>query len=64
MALDNKTAMITGGASGLGAALARRFAEEGASVSICGRRLEALEGLERDSLHLVAARCCRIGNQN
>lgn len=43
MDLKDKTAMITGGASGLGAALALRFAEEGAAVSICGRRLEALE---------------------
>jgi NAD(P)-dependent dehydrogenase (short-subunit alcohol dehydrogenase family) len=43
MDLKNKTAMITGGASGLGAALARRFAEEGAAVSICGRRAGALE---------------------
>lgn len=44
MDLKNKTAMITGGASGLGAALARRFASEGAGVSICGRRPAALEG--------------------
>ncbi len=43
MDLKNKTAMITGGASGLGAALARRFAAEGADVSICGRRAGALE---------------------
>ena len=32
MQLNNKIAMITGGASGLGAGLARRFAEEGAAV--------------------------------
>jgi NAD(P)-dependent dehydrogenase (short-subunit alcohol dehydrogenase family) len=37
MELKGKTAMITGGSKGLGAALARRFAAEGAAVSICAR---------------------------
>ncbi len=38
MQLTDKVAVISGGSSGLGAALARRFAREGAAVSICGRR--------------------------
>ncbi len=38
MELEGKVAVITGGSAGLGSALARRFAEEGAAVSICGRR--------------------------
>jgi NAD(P)-dependent dehydrogenase (short-subunit alcohol dehydrogenase family) len=37
MELQGKSAMITGGSRGLGAALARRFAQEGAAVSICAR---------------------------
>lgn len=40
--LENKVAIITGGGSGIGAATAVRFAQEGASVMICGRRLEPL----------------------
>jgi len=37
MVLKGKTAMITGGSKGLGRALAKRFAAEGAAVSICSR---------------------------
>lgn len=37
MVLKGKTAMITGGSKGLGRALAQRFAEEGAAVSLCAR---------------------------
>jgi meso-butanediol dehydrogenase/(S,S)-butanediol dehydrogenase/diacetyl reductase len=43
MQLEGKTALITGGGSGIGAALARRFAAEGARVCITGRRKEKLE---------------------
>jgi NAD(P)-dependent dehydrogenase (short-subunit alcohol dehydrogenase family) len=41
--LANKRILVTGGGSGLGAAMARRFAELGAELIICGRRLELLE---------------------
>lgn len=36
--LTNKVALITGGGTGIGAAVARRFAGEGASVVVTGRR--------------------------
>jgi NAD(P)-dependent dehydrogenase (short-subunit alcohol dehydrogenase family) len=41
--LANKRILVTGGGSGLGAAMGRRFVELGAELIICGRRLELLE---------------------
>lgn len=41
--LDNKIAVITGGASGIGLATAQRFAQEGAQVVIAGRRQAELD---------------------
>ncbi|MDU6389394.1 MAG: SDR family NAD(P)-dependent oxidoreductase, partial [Pantoea sp.] len=36
--LEGKTALVTGGGSGIGLAVARRFVQEGAHVFITGRR--------------------------
>jgi NAD(P)-dependent dehydrogenase (short-subunit alcohol dehydrogenase family) len=41
--LAGKRILVTGGGSGLGAAMGRRFVELGAELVICGRRLESLE---------------------
>jgi meso-butanediol dehydrogenase/(S,S)-butanediol dehydrogenase/diacetyl reductase len=43
MMLKSKMAIITGGGTGIGAAIARRFVAEGARVCIAGRRESVLE---------------------
>ena len=48
MRFQGKVVAITGGSRGLGAELARRFAEEGADISICARNEELLKQVAVD----------------
>jgi NAD(P)-dependent dehydrogenase (short-subunit alcohol dehydrogenase family) len=51
MLLAGKVAMITGGSSGIGLAIAKRFAAEGARVIVSGRRADVVEEAVREIDH-------------
>jgi NAD(P)-dependent dehydrogenase (short-subunit alcohol dehydrogenase family) len=58
--LAGRRALITGGGTGLGLAMGRRFLELGASLVVCGRREEVLKEAYRDdpfSDRVVIKRC-------
>jgi NAD(P)-dependent dehydrogenase (short-subunit alcohol dehydrogenase family) len=51
MRLEGKVAVVTGGARGIGAAICRRYADEGARVAIADVLREEAEALARDVGH-------------
>ncbi len=51
--LRGKRILITGGGTGLGKAMARRFMGLGASVYVCGRRKDVLRQTESELAHLT-----------
>ena len=60
--LADKVAVVTGGNSGIGLAVARRFAAEGARVFITGRRQAQLDAAVADIGAGVTAIRCDVGN--
>ena len=61
MEFKANTVLITGGASGIGLALAERFIQAGSSVIICGRRKDKLKEAQSKypQLHV---RVCNVAN--
>ena len=54
--MTGRVVVITGGGTGIGAAIARRYADEGAHVVVVGRRREPLAEVEREiGAHAVVA---------
>jgi NAD(P)-dependent dehydrogenase (short-subunit alcohol dehydrogenase family) len=62
--LDGKTAVVTGGNSGIGLATAKRFLEEGARVAISGRNQKTLDEAVKtlgDGVLAVQADTAKLG---
>lgn len=64
--LKNKIVLITGASSGIGAACAERFAEEGAKLLLCARRIEKLNVLaeELTKKYKITAHCFQLDVSN
>ena len=54
MILTNRHALITGGGTGIGLAIARTLAAQGAQVTITGRRRDILQSVASDQIHALA----------
>lgn len=59
--LNGRRILVTGGGSGLGAAMGRRFLELGAELVICGRKLERLEATAADMRATTGGKVTVIG---
>jgi len=62
MKIANNKILITGGASGIGLGLTKRFIQEGNTVIICGRRESALTAVS-DEFPSVITRVCDVSKE-
>src|ERR1700759_5774942 len=59
--LKDKRILVTGGGSGLGAAMGRRFLALGAELVICGRKLDRLEASAAEMCREAGGKVTTIG---
>ena len=63
MELSRNKILVTGGATGIGLGLTKRFTEEGNTVIICGRREEVLKEAAEQVPSLIT-RVCDLSNED
>lgn len=61
-ALAGRHALVTGGGTGIGAAIARGLAGAGATVTVCGRRLQPLQELAAGEARIRTA-CANVTDE-
>ena len=62
--MKGRTAVITGGGSGIGAAAARRFASQGAKVVLVGRRKDRLDAVAKEIGTTARAIACDVASSS
>src|SRR6476619_3158534 len=63
MKLSGNTILVTGGSNGIGFAMARRFAERGNEIIICGRN-EGNLLRAKDQVRQFHTRVCDVGDES
>ena len=59
--LSDKVAIVTGASRGIGRAIAELFAQEGASVVLCGRKQETLDQVAKQLTGRTLPVACHVG---
>jgi NAD(P)-dependent dehydrogenase (short-subunit alcohol dehydrogenase family) len=59
--LEGQVILVTGGGTGLGRSMSRRFAELGARVALCGRRREVAEATAREITETTGGEALGLG---
>ena len=62
MKMKNNTVLITGGATGIGFALAESLVKLGNTVIVCGRRADRLDAAKK-RLPALTVRQCDVSNE-